>query len=105
MQKSELKIFVVKIVRTRSAAQRCPPLHSVHNNQPQFVAVIWKMIPPLALNCEQSGSPRLRIKTKPKLFFPNEFFVRSRVARWHVIKPKKTSLGKFWRDLQWKMLV
>jgi hypothetical protein len=26
----------------------------------------------------------------------------SRVARWHIFKP---NLGKFWRDLQWKMLI
>jgi hypothetical protein len=28
-----------------------------------------------------------------------------RVARWHIFKPKNPNLGKFWRVLQWKILV
>jgi hypothetical protein len=28
-----------------------------------------------------------------------------RVARWHIFKPTMPILGKFWMDLQWKMLV
>jgi hypothetical protein len=27
----------------------------------------------------------------------------SRVARWRIFRPKNPNLGKFWRDLQWKM--
>jgi hypothetical protein len=29
----------------------------------------------------------------------------NRVARWHFFKPKNPNLGKFWRVLQWKILV
>jgi hypothetical protein len=29
----------------------------------------------------------------------------TRVARWFVFKPKNPNLGKFWRVLQWKILV
>jgi hypothetical protein len=28
-----------------------------------------------------------------------------RVARWHILKTKNPYFGKFWRVLQWKMLV
>jgi hypothetical protein len=31
--------------------------------------------------------------------------VVDRVARRHIFKPKNPNLGKFWRVLQWKMLV
>jgi hypothetical protein len=31
--------------------------------------------------------------------------VRARAARWFVFKPKLQILGKFWRVLQWKVLV
>jgi hypothetical protein len=29
----------------------------------------------------------------------------TRVARWHAFKPKIPNSGKFWRALQWKMLI
>jgi hypothetical protein len=31
--------------------------------------------------------------------------VQARVARWHIFRPNIPILGKFWRVLQWKMLV
>jgi hypothetical protein len=34
-----------------------------------------------------------------------EIVVYCKVARWFVFKPKIPILGKFWRVLQWKILV
>jgi hypothetical protein len=37
-------------------------------------------------------------------FLPQmQFRLQSRVARWHILKPKNPKLGKFWRALQRKV--
>jgi hypothetical protein len=38
-------------------------------------------------------------------FRPNKKWVAGRVARWHIFKPKNPNLGKFWRVLEWHMLI
>jgi hypothetical protein len=39
------------------------------------------------------------------LYRTAELWFTTRVARWHIFKPKNPNLGKFWRDLQWKMSI
>jgi hypothetical protein len=60
---------------------------------------IWKTAPNDTFFPQRKG--HLWVNTK------KYWLVRGlvRVARWFVFKPKNPNLGKFWRVLQWKILV
>jgi hypothetical protein len=45
------------------------------------------------------------LATLPFKLLADFFHIHTRVARWFVFKPKIPNLGKFWRALEWKMLV
>jgi hypothetical protein len=54
------------------------------------------------------GKIKVSKSTKKRNFqaSPAECFViQSRVARWYILKPKKSYLGKFWGTFQWEKLV
>jgi hypothetical protein len=56
--------------------------------------------------CVRSGRMMERPSSKVvEKFGLKMFSVAFRVARWFVFEPKYPNLGKFWRVLQWKMLV
>jgi hypothetical protein len=40
-----------------------------------------------------------------KMFLSKVEIHSTRVARWHVFKPKNPNMGKLWRVMQWKVLV
>jgi hypothetical protein len=72
---------------------------TVYADDPFFFFSIGKS---MILKRSETSSRGIGLNFGKNLFY---MYVRGRVAKWYISKPKIPKLGKFWKVLQWKTLL